>query len=95
MTCYLAARGGHLHVLKWARKYGCPWDALVSYDAAESGQLELLKWAQEHRCPWYEDLNDDCCALAAQGGHLKVLRWLREHGRGLHSSTFQLNLSRF
>ena len=25
VTCYYAAKGGHLEVLQWARANGCPW----------------------------------------------------------------------
>ena len=43
---------------------------------------------------------DECspCQLAsvpAEFGQLTALQRLDLHGRGLHSSTFQLNLSRF
>jgi hypothetical protein len=27
MTCFYAARNGHIEMLQWARADGCPWDA--------------------------------------------------------------------
>ena len=81
-TTSLAARGGHLEVLKWLRELDCPWVESTCAAAAEGGHLEVLEWAREHGCPWMDDLEDghlDCCALAAQGGYMEVLKWLREH----------------
>jgi hypothetical protein len=74
-TCDLAAWGGHLEVLKWARENDCPWDEWTCMRAAEGGHLEVLKWARENGCPW----GVETCAWAAQGGHLEVLKWLREN----------------
>jgi hypothetical protein len=44
-TCSMAARGGHLALLQWARANGCPWDARTCSKAARGGHLELLQWA--------------------------------------------------
>ena len=43
-TCELAAEGGHLEVLKWARSKGCPWDEDVCAFAAEEGHMEV-RWS--------------------------------------------------
>jgi hypothetical protein len=43
-TCYAAARGGHLEVLKWLRDNDCPWDTWTCANAAVHGHLEVLKW---------------------------------------------------
>ena len=72
--CALAAAGGHLEVLQWAREHDCPWDFRTCYSAAEGGHLEVLKWALEHHCPW----GAATCAAAAQSGHLEVFKWARE-----------------
>jgi hypothetical protein len=53
-TCYLAAKGGHLEMLQWARENGCPWNWQTCWKAAEGGHLEVLKWASEKGCPWTE-----------------------------------------
>ena len=76
--CALAARGGHLEVLKWAREQGCPWlrKHSICYDAAGGGHLDVLKWARAHNFRW----NAQLCALAAEGGHLQVLMWARANG---------------
>lgn len=75
-TCALAAKGGHLEVLKLLRDNGCPWDTATFSWAARRGHLEVLKWLRANDCPragWE-------CSLAAEGGHLEVLKWLREIG---------------
>ena len=44
------------------------------------------------------ELAGGLCTLIAKGhavGNLEVMQWALACGRGLHSSTFQLNLSRF
>ena len=41
-TCAYAAWGGHLNVLKWARKNGCPWNEDTCAEAALGGHLEML-----------------------------------------------------
>ena len=74
-TCYKAAAGGHLHVLRWAHSQGCPCASVCS-GAASGGHLEVLQWARANQCPW----NVWTCASAAEAGHLKVLQWAREHG---------------
>ena len=79
--------------LAWAKASGCPWveQTCPSALAARGGRLEALGWARDYDCPW----GQGTCADAASGGHLEVLRWAREHGKGLHSSTFRLNLCVF
>ena len=50
--CWRAARGGHLHVLQWARAHGCPWDSLVYVSAFREGHFRVMQWAKENGCPW-------------------------------------------
>ena len=45
-TCYGAAGGGHLDVLKWARAHGAPWDESTCWRASKDGHLELLQWTR-------------------------------------------------
>ena len=52
VTCSLAAAGGHLAVLQWARVHHCPWNKWTCYFAAENQRLEVLQWARAHGCPW-------------------------------------------
>jgi hypothetical protein len=73
-TCMNAARGGHLHILKWARAQNCPWDSETCAAAAEGGHLKVLMWLHKQNCPW----DERTCADAASEGHLMVLKWLHE-----------------
>jgi hypothetical protein len=41
----VAAYGGHLEVLQWARTNGCPWDETTCARAAMCEHLEVLQWA--------------------------------------------------
>lgn len=40
--CTLAAKGGHLEILKWLRERECYWDQDTCSGAAEGGHLETL-----------------------------------------------------
>lgn len=74
--CANAARGGNLHILKWLREQGCPWDWQTCAQAARGGHLEVLTWARSNGCPW----NANVCANAAMGGNLRLLMLLRDQG---------------
>ena len=50
--CRLAAWGGHLQTLQWAREHHCPWDARTCACAAAGGHLEVLRWARAHGGEW-------------------------------------------
>jgi hypothetical protein len=39
-TCFQAAKGGRLDVLKWARANGCPWNENTRRLAASFGYVE-------------------------------------------------------
>ena len=54
-----AAAAGHLHVLEWARKNGCPWSEHTCRLAAEGGHLDVLQWARANGCPWDEEGSSD------------------------------------
>ena len=74
--CNEAARSGHLDVLRWFRKKGCPWDAKTCAAAAEGGHLWILEWLRKKGCPW----DEATCSYAAHEGHLEVLQWARKNG---------------
>jgi len=83
-TCRMAARRGHLDVLKYLRGQGCHWDKWTCACAARGGHLEVLKWSRGQNPPWLKWRHDQgcpwddwTCAYAAYGGHLEVLKWLR------------------
>ena len=50
-TCTYAARDGHLEVLRWARRNGCPWNEWTISAAAREGHLETLEWLRRNGCP--------------------------------------------
>ncbi len=75
-ACMLAAKNGHLEVLKYLRSAGCPWDKWVCNYAAKHGHLEVIKYAMSAGCPcdiW-------TCSYAAKHGHLEVLKYVRSSG---------------
>ena len=75
----LAAEGGNLEMLQWARANGCPLDSsdpIMCRLAAESENLDMLQWVRANGCVWGEAT----CARAAQGGYLEVLKWAHENG---------------
>ena len=44
-TCALAAKRGHLELLKWLRANGCPWNQQLAIEWAEMrGHTEVLQW---------------------------------------------------
>jgi len=80
----MAAKRGHLEVLKWAIERDCPWDRAPFLMAARGGHLEVLKWVKEISFgSWHTpkfNLNQEICIEAARGGHLEVLKWVKENG---------------
>ena len=74
-VCSLAARGGHLEVLKLLHNTGCSLGWSTSCSAAEGGHLAILKWLHSIGCP----LAESTCA-AARAGYLEVLKWLHNNG---------------
>jgi hypothetical protein len=74
-TCEVAAGGGHLEMLKWAREIGCSWSEKTCLAAAKGGHLEVLKWARANGCEW----DAEACRIAArEGGHAKAANWVTE-----------------
>ena len=49
--CRLAAGGGHLEVLQWARAQECDWDEQTCLEAEEGEHFEVLEWARAQGCP--------------------------------------------
>lgn len=68
-VCREAARGGHLHIVRYLRlMLGCPWDGSVCANAAAGGHLQVLQWLREKGCPWHKDTP----AWAELNGHIMV-----------------------
>jgi hypothetical protein len=77
----MAARGGHLDVLKYARENGCLWDVSslcrsMCINAVIGGNVECLKYVREHKCP----MDSRTCDKAAEYGRLEMLKYLRSLG---------------
>lgn len=81
--CCVAAKEGHLDILKWLKEIGCELSKNVfdsdkdpRYVAAKEGHLHILKWLKEngYMPNWY------ACSEAAYGGHLEVLKWFIDNG---------------
>jgi hypothetical protein len=70
------AGGGHLHILKWARANGCPWNEVTCENAAQGGHLDVLKWARENGCPWDSNAIEKAVAF----GRLETFEWCRKNG---------------
>ena len=73
-TCAMAAKGGHLDVLKWLLRWQCSVNEYTCSQAAYGGHIHVLEWLREQQCPWDEET---CSMAAAFGGHLEVVKWLR------------------
>ena len=65
-----------MHVLKWARANGAPWDTRTCSYAAKNGHLEVIQWAHANGAPW--DMYT--CIEAATNGHVNVLEWACANG---------------
>jgi hypothetical protein len=68
----MAAEGGHLEVLQWARTNGCDWDESTCYAAAEGGHLEVLQWLRANGCDWGRA---ECMMVAPEGSETR--EWIQ------------------
>ena len=75
-TCSFTARNGHLAVLQWARRTGCPWDETTYSWVAKYGHLNVLKWARANGCPW----DSYTFKYAEESGHSEVCSWSVQNG---------------
>ncbi len=86
--CRVAAKKGHLEVLRWLRSQNPPyaWDYLVWGAAAASGKVDVLEWLrrQDPPCPW-----DDNWVLgkAAGAGSIEIMEWLCAYLKDRFSSS--------
>jgi Ankyrin repeats (3 copies) len=76
-ACSAAARSSHLHVLRWLREQGCPWQTdKISAAAAYSGSTELLQYTRRQGVEYTADTLNG----AAQGGSLQCVQYLLAEG---------------
>lgn len=77
LLCRVAAKAGHLSVLRWLRCQNppCPWGPWVCTSAVYRNHLNVLQWlrSRDLPCPW----DEWTCLAAAAEGHLELLQWLR------------------
>lgn len=71
-TCACAALNGHLHILKWLRMNGCPWNRYTITSAASGGYTDVIYWARTNGGEWCEDA---CTAAAGGIVHLMTNRY--------------------
>ena len=76
MVCRLAARLGHLEVLRWARDNGGKLTEDLCMEVAFEGHLVALQNLRAVGCPWGAKV----CHTAANRGQLEILKWLRGNG---------------
>ena len=48
-----AAEAGHLHLLKYVRERGCPWDEGTAAYAIIEGNRDIFLWARANGCPGF------------------------------------------
>lgn len=74
--CAVAARGGHIDVLKLLVRKKITLHAVTCAEAAGGGHLGIIKYARRQGCHW----DADACSNAASGGRIECLRYLHENG---------------
>ena len=77
-ACAMAAEHGHLDVIKYLRKHGCPWNEWPCEHAARGGHVGVLTYAREHDCPWDQGA---CFKAAAANHHWDVVDWIKSNAR--------------
>ncbi len=83
----LAAKGGHVECLRFARDNGASWGSFNMFNAASfaanAGKLDCLRYALENGCPAYGGM----CNVATRSGSAECLRYLHERGFAIYAST--------
>ena len=75
-ACALAAKNGHLGILKYLREeVKAPWNWNSGARAALNGHLHILEYLVERK---YDEFDESACTYAAWKGHLDCLKFLRE-----------------
>lgn len=84
LTCFYAAKYGHLNCLKYLRENGVDWDETeVCFAAICGGYIDCLKYARTS--PYAE--HNSLITMAAASGQIEVMQWLRDDGCPWNSDT--------
>jgi hypothetical protein len=75
-TCAMAAWGGHLECLKFARIMGCEWDHKTVSSASRNGHFACLKFALDEGC----ESNEDVILNAVEFNHYECLDFALSEG---------------
>ena len=70
-TCYNAAFGGHLEVLKYLKSEGLALDGAISVTAAEGGHIDVLKYLNSEGVEF-----DEMAFLATAQGRQTLWKYL-------------------
>lgn len=71
-ACSIAAKGGHIDMLRYLRYKGYNWCNDTCSRAAEYGHIETLRWLKEEGCRF-----DSWVHLkAAENGHLDIIKYI-------------------
>lgn len=70
-----AALHGHLHIIKWARSYYCPWNAFATSYACQAGHLDILQYLLDNKCP----CNNHAINKAIKYKHIHIVKYLLEN----------------
>ena len=87
----LAAKNGHLEVIKWLHHYrteGCSYRAMNW--AANNGHLEVVKWLHENR---KEGCTKEAFYWAATSGHLDVIKFIHQNYKEIKCAAFTLTVA--
>jgi hypothetical protein len=76
LIVHLAASGGMIDVLEWARDRGMHGDAESCLHTALHCHLHVLKWLQEDGATW----DSHVMSCAEENGYNHVVEWAQENG---------------
>ena len=78
--CKKAIKGGHLELLKWAKKNNCKLDSDLYLVAARYNQMIIIQWLYENGIKTHRDMS----IVAAKYNNFNILKWSRKKGCRWH-----------